>query len=36
MAPKTFLVCLALLAVAYVEAGRHPKATKLKKGKFFF
>ena len=33
MAPKTFLVCLLILAVAYVEAGKHPKATKIKKGK---
>lgn len=33
MAPKAFLVCLIILAIAFVEAGKHPKATKIKKGK---
>lgn len=35
MAPKALLVCLLIVAVALVEAGKHPKATKIKKGLFF-
>lgn len=32
MAPKALLVCLLIVAVALVEAGKHPKANKIKKG----
>lgn len=35
MAPKALLVCLLIVAVAFVEAGKHPKANKIKKGKLF-
>ena len=36
MAPKALLVCLLIVAVAFVEAGKHPKANKIKKGEFVF
>lgn len=34
MGPKALLVCLLIVAVALVQAGKHPKANKIKKGKF--
>lgn len=33
MATKALLVCLLIAAVVFVEAGKHPKANKIKKGK---
>ena len=35
MAPKALLVCLLIVAVALVQAGKHPKANKIKKGEGF-
>lgn len=36
MASKALLVCLLIVAIALVQAGKHPKANKIKKGGLFF